>query len=346
MAEVSQNEVLNTTGQNSLEIELMEDDLNIIQKLDDAPNDVGGMTSAELKAAFDRAGLLIQAYINETLVPAIRAGAAIGQDYSAAEAERVANEQARTVSEAARTRAETQRSAEESVRVAAEEGRVKAEQVRAAAENGRAKAETDRVSAEAARAQEEAKRAAAEAARAQAETNRTSAENARADAETERANAETTRSSNEAQRVSAESGRAQAERDRAAAEAARVQAEKARADSTTGIVARAEAAAAAAEKAKADAEASVTAGSMDPNVYDPQGKKTDVFDYIDKRLAESGGEGTTAEVSEIDFTDWEDGSFTVTMDDGTTKDGTVEFDADGNPESITLDGNTLTITLP
>lgn len=53
-----------------------------------------------------------------------------------------------------------------------------------------------------------------------------------------------------------------------------------------------------------------------------------------------------AEVSEIDFTDWEDGGFTVTMDDGTTKDGTVEFDADGNPESITIDGNTLTIILP
>ena len=32
-----------------------QDDLNIIQKLDDEPNDVGGLTAAELKAKFDEA---------------------------------------------------------------------------------------------------------------------------------------------------------------------------------------------------------------------------------------------------------------------------------------------------
>lgn len=46
-------------------------DLNIIQKLDDEPNDVGGLTSAELKAKFDEAGLTIQTWINETFIPAL-----------------------------------------------------------------------------------------------------------------------------------------------------------------------------------------------------------------------------------------------------------------------------------
>lgn len=46
-------------------------DLSIIQKLDDEPNDVGGLTSAELKAKFDEAGLTIQTWINETFIPAL-----------------------------------------------------------------------------------------------------------------------------------------------------------------------------------------------------------------------------------------------------------------------------------
>lgn len=46
-------------------------DLNIIQKLDDEPNDVGGLTAAELKAKFDEAGLTIQAWINEVFIPAL-----------------------------------------------------------------------------------------------------------------------------------------------------------------------------------------------------------------------------------------------------------------------------------
>lgn len=45
--------------------------LNIIQQLDDEPNDVGGLTAAELKAKFDEAGLTIQTWINETLLPAM-----------------------------------------------------------------------------------------------------------------------------------------------------------------------------------------------------------------------------------------------------------------------------------
>nr|DAF83317.1 MAG TPA: hypothetical protein [Caudoviricetes sp.] len=44
-------------------------DLYIISLLDDEPNDVGGMSSAELKAKFDEAGNTIKDYINNTLIP-------------------------------------------------------------------------------------------------------------------------------------------------------------------------------------------------------------------------------------------------------------------------------------
>ena len=37
----------------NLVIPFLEDDLDNIQKLDDEPNDVGGLTAAELKAEFD-----------------------------------------------------------------------------------------------------------------------------------------------------------------------------------------------------------------------------------------------------------------------------------------------------
>lgn len=54
-------------------IRTLDEDLSIIQKLDDEPNDVGGLSAAELKAKFDAAGLAIQGYINETLIPDIKA---------------------------------------------------------------------------------------------------------------------------------------------------------------------------------------------------------------------------------------------------------------------------------
>ena len=44
-------------------------DLNIIQALDDEPNDVGGLSSAQLKAKFDEAVGYIKTYINTTLLP-------------------------------------------------------------------------------------------------------------------------------------------------------------------------------------------------------------------------------------------------------------------------------------
>ena len=47
------------------------EDLEIIQKLSDLPNSTEGLTAAELKARFDRAGLLLQKFINEQLAPSI-----------------------------------------------------------------------------------------------------------------------------------------------------------------------------------------------------------------------------------------------------------------------------------
>lgn len=44
-------------------------DLYIMSLLDDEPNDVGGMSSAELKAKFDEAANVIKTYINESLIP-------------------------------------------------------------------------------------------------------------------------------------------------------------------------------------------------------------------------------------------------------------------------------------
>ena len=48
-------------------------DLEIIQALDDEPNDVGGLTAAQLKAKFDEGPEALRDYINNTLIPSIRA---------------------------------------------------------------------------------------------------------------------------------------------------------------------------------------------------------------------------------------------------------------------------------
>ena len=51
--------------------ERITDDLDVIVKLDDEPNDIGGLSAEELKAKFDEAGNAIKTYINETLLPAM-----------------------------------------------------------------------------------------------------------------------------------------------------------------------------------------------------------------------------------------------------------------------------------
>ena len=55
----------------------MTDDMNIISKLTDEPNDEGGMTASALKAAFDKAGTLAKTAINK-LIAALGASTAAG----------------------------------------------------------------------------------------------------------------------------------------------------------------------------------------------------------------------------------------------------------------------------
>lgn len=54
-----------------MSIQKFEKNMNIVAALDDEPNDVGGLTSAELKAKFDEGGNSIQTYINNVLIPAL-----------------------------------------------------------------------------------------------------------------------------------------------------------------------------------------------------------------------------------------------------------------------------------
>lgn len=51
-------------------------DMGIIAKLEDEPNDVGGLTAAQLKAKFDEAGEAVKAYLNDTLLTELEAPAA------------------------------------------------------------------------------------------------------------------------------------------------------------------------------------------------------------------------------------------------------------------------------
>lgn len=50
-------------------IDFFTDDMNIIQKLDDQPNDVGGLSADELKEKFDEAGNKVKTFLNGTLIP-------------------------------------------------------------------------------------------------------------------------------------------------------------------------------------------------------------------------------------------------------------------------------------
>ena len=177
---------MNVIANSNLEIQLLDGDLNVIQKLDDEPNDVGGLTSAELKAKFDESGNIIKKYINETLIPAVLAEDATEESRKQAEAARVAAEQGRVTAEEGRVSAEAERAA-------AEQARSESESSRASAENTRAQAETARASAEASRSQDEAARNSAESTRQANETARQNAESARQTAETNRAQTETAR---------------------------------------------------------------------------------------------------------------------------------------------------------
>ena len=110
MSQPNLTEDLNIVANSNIEITLLDGDLNIIQKLDDEPNDVGGLTSAELKAKFDEGSNKIKTFLNESLIPELLAADATEAARAAAEAQREANE--------------TQRIENENARIAAEQARV------------------------------------------------------------------------------------------------------------------------------------------------------------------------------------------------------------------------------
>lgn len=154
----------------SLVIPDLDDDLDVIQKLDDEPNDVGGLTAAQLKAKFDEGPNAIKRYINNELLPAISDTVAEADVRAEAEQGRVAAEAARVTAEQGRASAETGREQAEAARGTAEQARVAAEQGRATAEQGRATAEESRITQETARQDAEAERQAAEQARVDTDT--------------------------------------------------------------------------------------------------------------------------------------------------------------------------------
>ena len=264
---------LNVVANSNLEIQLLDGDLNIIQKLDDEPNDVGGLTSAELKAKFDESGNIIKKYINETLIPAVLTDDATEESRKQAEAAREAAEQGRVTAEEGRKAAETARDSAETARQSAETARSGAESTRQSKENARqtaetarANAETDRQAAETRRGEAETVRASAESERRNAESNRVTAEGGRASAEASRVTAEQGRTSAESARVQDEQKRVLAENSRVEAEAQRAAAEQARADENTGIVAKATAQAnAAAQSAESASASAQTAQSASRN---------------------------------------------------------------------------------
>lgn len=147
---------LNVIQETPIELELINGDLSIISKLDDEPNDVGGLSSTQLKAKFDEAGNTIKDYLNNSLIPAVLAADATEATRSAAEAERVENE--------------VERVANENVRVPAETARIAAENIRIENEATRVENEEDRIDAEATRKANEAQRIINENAREDLET--------------------------------------------------------------------------------------------------------------------------------------------------------------------------------
>lgn len=52
-----------------MKLTTLDEDLRIHQKLEDEPNDVGGLSAQALKEKFDQAGVTIQKYLNETHLP-------------------------------------------------------------------------------------------------------------------------------------------------------------------------------------------------------------------------------------------------------------------------------------
>ncbi len=202
------NEDLNIVQE--LAIPGLDDDVDVIQKLDDEPNDVGGLSSAQLKAEFDKAGNIIKRYINESLLPAISETVVEAEERAQAESERAAAEQ--------------ERADGENERVSAEQGRVDAETARAQAEQERAETEEERRAAEEGRVSAEKARAAAEQARADEHTGFVAQAQAAAGAQAELAAVEARKAASEAEQAAQKVLQAAEEANRAKLEADRANA--------------------------------------------------------------------------------------------------------------------------
>lgn len=102
---------LNIIQRSGIEIEVdpLTKDLNIIQQLDDEPNDVGGLSAQELKAKFDEAGNTIKDYINGSLIPQVLEDGLTEQARQEHEEQRQTNEAQRQENEEARIAAEAAR---------------------------------------------------------------------------------------------------------------------------------------------------------------------------------------------------------------------------------------------
>ena len=240
MSQPNLNEDLNIVSNSNLTIAYLDGNLDIIQQLDDEPNDVGGLTSAELKAKFDEAGNVIKTYINDTLIPAILAEDATEEARASAEAARETAEQARASAEEERAAAEQARVEAENGRVSAEAARVTAEQERAAAEQARADENTGIV------AQATAQAEAAEAAKKSAESAATSALSYKSAAYSSAVLAGQERGAAEQAKINAEAAHGKAE----AAKDAAIASETAAKASETAAAASAKAAAASAARAE------------------------------------------------------------------------------------------------
>lgn len=90
--------------------------------------------------------------------------------------------------------------------------------------------------------------------------------------------------------------------------------------------------------------------SMTVSVYDPRGMRTDIFKYVDEKLAGcSGSSGETTAKPKVTAIEVEktDGTLAITysFDSGTTRSDTFSLDNNGRPVGININGVYATITL-
>lgn len=83
----------------------IDDDMDIIQKLDDEPNDVGGLTAAELKEEFDTAGNIMKQRVNRLMTELEAAPSAHSIGFNSTEA--IAKNNVQDAIEAVQTNLET-----------------------------------------------------------------------------------------------------------------------------------------------------------------------------------------------------------------------------------------------